>query len=705
MEDPVIDLRSILGLLKRQFRLIVVATVLGVILAGVAAYSLTPIYTATALVLVDPSRKNLLDPNQLGGSMTDNARLDSEVELVKSDNVLMRVVQDLNLIEQVAAATPGLRTQLMMMLRLAEPVVQTPDDLVNQALGGVRNAVSVQRRGLTYLIAVQARSPVPATAASLANAVVKAYIADQLQSKVDSLLTSRDVLDARTAQARAAIVESEGSFDRFVSENIADIVQDTGRTDLAAAQKQIDALIAQRDSNLTLADAVERNIASGDFDAVLASLQSDALREIENQRTALNAQLAGGAETAQVASIQAELAALDTRLRTAATGEVAALRNSVADSQSEETTLRQKLRTEVLDSPLSANTLTQLYELQQGATIARSQYENLLARARDIETQADLQVADSRVVSPALTPQSPSFPNRPLIIMIAGLLSLGVGIGLALLYENLIGGFVSQEQMEAVLRRPVAASVPLQRTKDGASPSNLMTTAPLSIFSESIRRIRAAIEQSARQSPPAEDGSGIVVMVTSSSPGDGKTTLALSIARSFAISGRATLLIDCDLRKPSIHRQLGMEPSEGLLEYLGAEEDQRNLAHIIGPDKLTNTMIIVGSRRSHLPTDQLLVGGQFKSLISAARRSFDVVVLDTPPIEPVVDGLYVASFADVIVLVTRWANTPQTMVRKALAQFQAAKRPETDVLLVLNQQHENLNAQKRKYGEYYTEPT
>lgn len=708
MDETEFDLRSIFGLLRRQFRLIAITMIAMLAIAATVAFSLTPIYTSSALILVDPSSKNLLDPEmQMTSSSADSARIDSEVELVRSDNVLLQVIHQENLIaDDEFGVSIGPWARVLAFLRLAEPKLASGEQALNQALSKLRSSVRAQRRGQTYLISVQVSSEDPAKAARLANAVAETYIADQLASKVNSALASRDILQARIDQARDAIVSSENSYDTFISDNINRITQDAGRTDLANMQQQIAQLEAARSQSSTMANAVQSAVVAGDLDTIVTTLQSEALSELEQQREALRQRLVG-TESGSVGEIdlRSELAALEERMLTTASSEVSALRNSVQEAQDQENTLRQTLRTEVLNSDLSADVLTRLYELQQGSELARRQYQTLLSRVQDLEAQASLQQADSRIVSPALTPQSPSFPNKALILVIAGMAALGLGIALAFLYENLIGGFTSEEQVQAVLKTPVS-TVPRQRARNERETlANLMVEAPLSIYAESIRRTRATIEQALRARPAnARSAHGKVIMVTSTAPNEGKTTLALSLARSYALSGHKTLLIDCDLRKPSLHRHLDLEPSHGLLDFLASGEDDSSLAigSILSKDSLTPVTIVVGARRSDLPTDQLLSGPAFSRLMDAAHNSFEVIILDTPPIGPVVDGLYIAPFAEAILFAVKWASSSQADARKAVAALEAAKPDDAPIIAVLNQQDELRTSYHGKYGSYYS---
>jgi len=712
MNDQGFDLRSILGLLRRQARLIAITVLAVLVVATAAVFTMKPIYTASTLVLVDPSRKDLLDPNaQLGGGSGESARVDSEVELAKSEATLLQTIEDENLIDDSEFGVRlGWRDTVLGFFRIAEPKLPTGDEALQSVMAKLRESVTVQRRGLTFMLAIQARSPDPATAARIANAVAAAYIKVQLDAKIRSTLASRDIIQSRIAGASTAVSQSEGAFDKFIEDNIDKITAETGRTDLAGLRTQLKEIGANRARDAAMADLVQRSLEQRDWAAVSANLGSQAITALAAQRAELVNSLADTvADSQQSIDLRAEVAKLDTQLESSTTEELTTMRQRVATYQSQATDVRTQLRTNILSTDLPPEVLTNIYELQQNAEIARTQYQTLLSRLRELEAQAYLQVADSRVVSQTLPPSEPSFPNPRQILTLAGLAALGLGIGLAFLRENFVGGFTSEAQLHSFLRAPVISAVPRQKeVRSGAGEGGIgeyMVSSPLSIFAESVRRIRVGIDQSLQRGQAgraASDDGGIVIMVTSASPSEGKSTLALSITRAYALAGHKTLLIDCDLRKPSIHRQLNLEPSSGLLEYLTHAVQEDALPSIMTVDDESGAQVVLGARRSDIATDSLLSSTTFARLISAARTTFDIVVLDTPPVGPVVDGLYLAKHADSIVFVVRWASTSQHDVRHAVSLLQGAKKPEAEILSVLNQQEISKSAYSGKYGGYYS---
>ena len=702
-----LDVRNLFALLRRQARLITLVTVFTMGLALLAILVMQPMYTASALVLVDPSQKNLLDPGFLpAAGSSESARVDSEVALVKSRSNLLSVVRSESLTnDPLLGPKLGWQLELLVILNIRRASLPSGPEALRQVLSNLDRATSASRLGDTYLISVDATTGDPATSARVANALAEAYIRGQLEAKVNSTQGARDILKARVSGAAKAIADAERAFDTFVSE----VVTEGNNPPLTKLRQQIDATEAEGFRLETAVKAARLGLDVQDWDAVVQSLQVDTLAQLDAQRRDLEDKLRGTAEVPQTAlPLRQQLADTEANMETAAQSGLADLRERLSASTQKTEDLKQELRSMVLKSNLPADTLTRIYELQQNSQIARAQYDTLLARLGDLETQTYLQIADSRIVSAAFEPSGPSYPNPRLILTLAAIAGLSLGIGLALIYENFLGGFTSEAQATAVLRLPFVSSIPFIRPKPGnarKSHADLITIAPLSTYSESVRRVRLSAELSAQRAAAlGKEQRGMVLMVTSASPAEGKTTLALALSRVFTVSGKRTLLIDCDLRNPRVHQHLGIDPSAGLMEYLQRDDNAPPISSILTQDGLGGPAVAIGARSSATPTDQLVAGETFGRLLAAAAKTFDVVVLDTSPVGPVVDALYLSRFADAVILTVKWGTTQQSEVRRAVAALNGGKRPEVEIIGVL-QQARGLYTSKQKsaYDGYYHE--
>lgn len=715
MEGDGLNIRSIMGLLRRRLLIIVACVAIALAVAVGALFALKPVYSASALVILDPVNRNLLDRNDPFSESWSSNRIEAESQLIISWSNFRTVAERLKLgdVPEFGVEEPGLREQFMAFFRLSEPEDITPEDALDNAASALYDSVSVRRRELTNLIDIGASASDGSIAADVANEVARVYIERQLQAKVQSVLDAQSVIGDRISEAAANVAASEQAFDEFIETNVARISAETGRTDLAALRAEVEQAMSRREQLGATVDEARVRLAERNWGAIASALQSDTFDTLNQQREQAAAQLAGLAATSpEAVNLRAELQRLEDTLRDEATRSISGLQEEMTALQARATDSRSKLRASVLSSNLPADVLTNLYELQQAAEISRAQYQALLTRQKDLENQAYLQLPDSRIVSYAGASSTPSFPRPNNILSLALVIGLVGGVAMAFLVENFVGGITSEEQAESVLRTMVVSAIPKQKpvkkpnSSDPALIADSLMLAPLSGYSESIRRMRIGLDQAIVRSTgqtEAERTQGIAIMVTSSIPNEGKTTVALSLARAYALSGRSTLLIDCDLRKPGVHRQLGLEPSDGLIDYLSSRKHASDIQSFVTEDPGSGAQIVLGSRRSDVPTDQLVAGKTFSALVAAARRNFDVVILDTPPVGPVVDALYMANLCDVIAYIIKWSETPQQQVKQALESLQRVKPDKVQILAVINQLDKVPVGYQGRYSDYYLE--
>ena len=461
-----------------------------------------------------------------------------------------------------------------------------------------------------------------------------------------------------------------------------------------------------------MAQELERNLADQNWTAIAARLQNDAVQELERQRLQAERDLntAANGSSASI-NLRQELAQINIALNAETNRSLTGLRAELSGLQAQANDTQTQLRQSVLEGDLPPELLTKIYALQQESNITRSQYDNFLTRLRDVELQAELQVADSRIVSPALPPLYPSSQSKRTILTLAAVLALGLGIGVAFVNEFFIGGFTNEEQLANALQLPVAARIPSVTTLKSekhedavASAAEVFIEQPMSEYAESIRRLRVALDrQLGRRADVVEQEAAVgkIIMVTSTIPGEGKSNTSLALGRAYAASGVRTLLIDCDLRKPRIHRILGADADTGMLHFLKGDVESEDLSVMYRHDHASGLEILLGAGRSNVPTDQLLVGPKFSKLIASAREVFDVIILDTPPLLPLVDGLYLAHHADVIALAVKWASTTQKDVRSILPALMDSKKPNANVVTILSQERSGKLGYYRKYASYY----
>ena len=700
-----IDLRSLFGVLRRHIKIIVFTTLAAAILALVYLFSVTPKYTATALISIEPNRNIMTDvAAELNNATAMSATVDGEIEILKSNDLIKSLVAAEGLIaDEEFGLQPGRFDELRKMLGLSVDQTQDPDKVVRGVVGRVADAISASRRGRTYLIQLSFTSESPEKAAKLVNALAKHYIQSQVQKKIETTLVARDIIAARVVQAKEELELAENQVDGFLGEFTAQYIDQTRRPDLMALENQI----AERNATI---EALEQSLdlnASGiqarDWNALDQQLLSDASRGLIRQRDELNAKLNTQQDDAEldIDALRAELAALDDRIAASAADDLSATRRDISAFRTERDEFEQNLRGEILNSDLPPGALTDLYQLQQEGVIARSQYQDLLQRLRQLDSMSELQVADASIVSTALEPSGASFPNKRLTLALGLVLGAMLGTGLGLLNEFVIGGVVSEDQLADLVKVPQALGVPaLNEEKDPKNVAMGVITAPMSGFAESFRQVKHALESQMIRNGVGADGQGKVILVTSAVPFEGKTTTSVALARTLAMAGNRVVLVDFDLRKPSISERLDVEPNDSLLKYLSKELDFESLGKAYGEERESGLSYLVGGGRAKVPTDALISSPRAKKVFEVLREGFDYVIIDSAPVLPVVDTLYLAPYVDAVVMGVRFASTSQRDVTRAYSRITNEMNENTAILPLLTMEE----GQRRKayyYRGYY----
>ncbi len=706
LDTTELDLRAILAILQRQRRLLGATLLVVQGLAVAYLVAATPIYQATVLLQVDGRSSNLLDPTGTGQEQSAilNSRVDSEVEILRSDATALAVIERAGLIEDpefgpqmgwfeklgVALGLEG--GGLLRAIGLGKSATPDADRLVDGTLLRLQDAVDVRRRGLTYLIAISVASEDPDRAASIANAYAKTYIERQVSAKTQATIDARDVLRRQIETAQQELATSETAINSFIEENLARLESETRDPAITVLRSRLTTAKQQQDDLRARMTSAEAAIGTADWTAVQSILRDEAISELARQRDELAAQLNGLEQgSAEAVDLSGELANLDTELAAQANANIRILQEEMTAQRDREGQAQEQLRSLLLESDLSAEMLAELFNLQQSATVARNQYQTLLAREQDLGTLANLQLADARVVSEALAPISPAFPNARLILALALVGGLGLGTLLAFLKEFYIGGVTSSSQLANIMQAdvPVTFGI-LDQVRVGEDPAGVVLTSPMSLYAETFRKLRAAIdvglaEAAAQIDPKGKEAElGKVILICSALQAEGKSTTAIGLARTYAMAGVKTLLIDADMRKPTIGKRLNLTTNDGLISILTREKSEDGMPIETSRDPSSPLIVIPAGERSSMPTDQLLNDDAFRQLMDLARQSFDLVILDSPPLLPVVDTRYLARFAHAVVHVVRYATTTQGEVREASTAMRQHLRPSAHYIGVLN---------------------
>lgn len=713
MHENEVSLRDLIGILRRQSRLIWASLILFFGAALIYAITAQPLYRAETLILVNPIEQNVLNPTQqaaLGNSLL-NARVESEVEILESPTIALAVVRDAGLI-----ADPEFGPSLSTTDKIREAVglgggeEPSGEEILQGVVDRFMKARSVSRRGLTFVISVAVETGDPVRSAELSNALAQSYIAHQVDSKVANSLAARDVLQGQIIVAQQKLAASEEELNRFISQNLERLESEAQSDALSALRGKLEGFQAERQKGSMVGTLASRALESQDWQALATQLQDDALTRLAEERLAFESRLRNAELDSELETeLRKALGELETSLDARASAGIEELQVRVAGLDAQISQTQEEIRSALFRSDVSSQTLAEVFALQQSAELSRQQVQALLGRLTDLEAQAAVQVADSRIVSEAMPPQGASFPNLKLILAMSVVLGLAVGGGLAFTGEYYVGGVASASQLSNVVGTPVAGEFPLQDEEKGQlSVADNIVNKPVSAYAESLRHVVATISQRMHakgRDDLADPGQGkadaraTVVLVTSSVPSEGKTTSALSLARTYAESGQRTLLIDADLRKPSVAEQLGKSTKAGLAKHLRKNKEANLTPAFISDDPMTDLDVVLGGQHSTMPTDHLLASTQFGRILERLRSQYDIIIIDSPPVVPVVDARYVVPLADVILLVARYHSTSQGDIRHSMSLIRGAAQPDAEIFAILNQK--DMGHENRGYYSYY----
>lgn len=678
--EPAVDIRAIWQVLRRRAAVIIGSIGFVTITTLLVVFQLEPRYTANVLILIDPREQQVVDIEAvMSGLPPDSAVIDSEVEVLRSRKLTSRVVAQLDLVNDpefnAALAEKSFLAWLNPIAWFSTSADIPPEDKarieLNQVIDSFEANLGVSRRGLTYVISVSFQSKDPAKAATIANKMAELYVLEQLEAKYDATKRANDWLNERLGDLRAEVRAAAEAVEIFRRDN--DLASTAGLTindqQLAELSGQLilaRAALAEREAKFHRYRDLLRS-GSG-ADTLADVLQSPVIAQLRQQEAEVDrrrAELAAryGDRHPEMIKVRAERRDLSVAIDREVARTVANVENEVEVARTRVQSLESSLNELEGRSGEGGLKEVRLRELESDAEAVRTLYESFLERFKQTSEQTSLQESDARVLSGAAVPTNPSYPNKTLFLALALVGSSIAGVGLAFLLEQLDDAFSTTRQLEDKLGLPHLASIPDVSSEVGQgqikAPFDIVLKRPLSAYSESLRALRSGLTLSNVDEPPR------VVMITSALPGDGKTTTAISLARAAAAAGVHTVLMDCDLRRPTVHRSFGASPEYGVVEFLAG---QTSLEDAIMRDEAGSLDYLPVKSGAANPPD-LLGSRHMTELLARLRREYDLVIIDSAPVLPVVDSRVLSRLVDKVVFVVKWRDTPREAAANAVGDL------------------------------------
>src|SRR4051794_12016025 len=720
------DLREWVSFAWRHWTFIAAIAAIALVVGTAYLLNQTRLYTATAQVLLDPQKEKMPGGDLSSAEMRLSlAAIDSQIAIIRSTVFLRRVVERAHLVPAASAgaepapapneeglfgAARGFVLGLIGSWRGEEQAAKPAEpaappvgaDAISaaelQAIEALRESLQVARapqRG--YMLTIAATSPDPAEAARLANAVAETYLVDKLDARLESAKRASAWLGDRLVGLRAQLRESEDAVARFRADHR--LVQSGGATlnqqqlsELNLTLIQARADLAQKKARVDLLNSLQAkggSIANLPDIAAAGTLQT--LRKDEANISAQEADLLARYNRSHplVVNIRAQLQDVERSINSETARLAAGIRNEYEMARARAASLEQNVQQATGQSNQDDATTVRLRELERTAAVNKTLFEDFLKQAKVTEEQSTFEPQDVRIITPALVPGTPSYPNKTRFLSVTLLAGLLFGVGGAVARDKLNSGFTTPKQVEDFLGLPLLTSVGSVSSRDRSADGTkipihaIPTIRPLSRYSESIRSLRSGVHMTDVDHPPK------VVQVTSALPEEGKTTISLSLAASAATGRLRVLYIDADLRHPSATRVFGLQNEPGLVDLLVGDATVETAIRFY---ESGGYWTIGAGGKTQNPTD-LLNSERMKSLVAGFREDYDLIVIDTPPTGLVIDPVIVSNFSDKIIMIVRWGVTARELVKETVERLSGHRKIAGIAFNLVNER------QAQKYGK------
>jgi len=744
-KEAVERLIGLVGIFRRHYPIIVFIFACAIAFSLVYLFTTPKEFTAHTMFLIDTTRlKALLREPRLADVESiplDDAQVETEIEVFKSHELGLSVIKDLKLTknpEFVGTQSGFLGALIELVLSPFESPTASPqpveseDALTKAALGQFLANRQIIRVGDTYVLDIAYTSTNADTAAAVANGIADAYLVGELDAKYQASERVSKWLLGRIAELRQQAMDADRAVLEFKQKNnIVDIGSGNGGNgtllvdqrvvDLNAQLAKAHADTAGAKANLERIQVVMR----GDItDAAVADSLKDTIitqlltQYLQLQRTYNVYKAKYGATHLAVVSLQTQMA----QLRQSMSGELARIAQSYqsdyAVAKAREESLEQSLAQQIAGSQHTKLDQLGLDELESKAKAVHADHDSFVRRYMEVTQQQSLPSTDARIITLATPPGQASSPVKSKVLLYSAMLGLMLGFAAAYLREATDNVFRTSKQVQQLLNTNCltvlpattaasASAVPSRNAQKsvliiGRSAKEVSAETagmyrkvigePLSSFAEGLRAVKVAadISGSIKQNK--------IIGVTSSLAGEGKSTVAANLAELIAHGGRKVILIDCDLRNPTLSRKLSPKADAGLLEVMTGKMRLQDAIHTDPASGLAFLPAVIESRLAH--SSEILASDVFRRFLDGLREAYDYIIVDLSPMVPVVDPRATTSVVDSYVFVIQWGRTNIKLVQRQLASA-----PEIfDRLLgvVLNKASVSiLDRYEDYYGRYY----
>jgi succinoglycan biosynthesis transport protein ExoP len=694
-----LTVERVVDIVRRQWPLI--AAILAGTLALIIIYLLTatPMYTANARILMDTRQTQVLDKDSgVTNALIDPGFVDSQVEILNSDDLVLSIVRRLKLTEdpEFNGSNPGIIPMVIgkVMSLFSSDGPPSKERIERGAVETIQKNLKVERVLTTYVLSVSFRSLNAEKAAQITNAISDAYMVGALEAKYQSTKRAGEWLQQRSAELREQATASDRAVQTFKAQNnivgtSRGLMSEQQLTDVNTQLIQARAATAEAKARLDRIEAIsDKDLARP---TVTDALSNTVITRLRAQYLDLAAQYADwSSRYGKTHQASVNLANRMEEMRKAIADEVRRIADSYRSeyeiAKSRETSLEDNMKGLVAQAGSTAQAQVKLRDLESAADTYRNLYNNFLEKLQQATQNQSFPISEARIISTAVKPDKKSSPKTVLFLIGGVIGGLCFGFGAAFSRELLSDVLRTPGDVEDELGvkclgvlpdiRPAApvvqkarallpGEVSSEKNKEN-SLSHYVVDHPFSRFAETLRNIKVSIDV-ARLTRDVK-----VIGIVSSLPKEGKTTVAANFGHLTALTGHRTLLIDGDLHTRSLTRELAPSATTGLVEVL---KDPRSLGHHIKRSQETGLDFLPSFVISRMVNSaDVMASKAMADMLMVMRENYDYIIIDLAPVMPVTDAKAVSHLLDAMVYVIEWGRTTRSALQESMSSSEAIQK-------------------------------
>jgi succinoglycan biosynthesis transport protein ExoP len=699
-QEQQIDIRDYLRVIQKRKWTIITFLAIIVITVTIHAFTATPIYEATTRLIIDKENPNVVSIQEVmavDASGTDYYQ--TQYKIIESRTVARQVIKSLHLEESeeffpkpkddiisnlkrsIQDTIDFWKDSITSLLRIKEEETSktleeyNPDSpLVSDFIARIK--VNPIRNSRLVDVNFQAKDSV--LAAKIVNALANAYIGQNLETKLRAVQDAVKWLHGRIEEERKRVEKAEQALLRYKEKH--SIVTDfSSDVENITAQKlaQLNAQVVEVESKRVEAETRYKQAMSltgtpDMLDSIPEVLNNELVLQIKSMEVELYKRMSElskkyGQKHPQMVAIESELNTLQKRKTQEVNRVINSLRNEYRVALAKEDSLKAALAKQKRESLELNKKAIEYGVLRREAESARQMYELLFKRFKETSLTEDMKTGNIRIVDRAEVPKHPVKPRKRLNILLAIIVGLVTGTGLAFFFDYLDNTIKIPEDVKQHLKIPYLGPTPLfyidskGGSGDDINPELVTLHSPKSTASESYRGIRTSILFSSAEATPQ------VILISSAGPREGKTITAANLAITMAQSDSKVIILDCDMRRPKSHKLLGVARDQGISNILvGSSDVKESILHT----QIPNLDIIPSGPIPPNPSE-MLGSARMVTLLNDLRKKYAHILIDSPPSTAVTDAVVLSKSVDGVILVIRTGDTPREIIRNGVAQFEA----------------------------------